>query len=146
MVVRQPQATQRLGPGDPRVVAWQLMLRELEQFTIKNRTEAVLVHDQGGAYAFRNLARRAYRASGGGLFGRPATLLLDGVLSPRPEDSSFFQLADLNAHAAFRALYPPPSHYRYPIVVPQTWNELGAARVSPLSQPSQGPTGIVVWP
>lgn len=146
VVMRQPQATQQLGTKDPRDVAWQLLLRELERFTVKNKTEAVLVHDDQGAAMMRHFARRAYRQLAGNASARPATILLDGVISPEAKASSLFQLADLNAHAAFRAVYPPPRTYRYPIVVPQTWNELGEARLTPLSQPSTGPRGILLWP
>ena len=146
VVMRQPQASQQLGTKDPRDVAWQLLLTELERFTVKNKTEAVLVHEEQGASAIRHFARKAYRELAGNASARPASLLLDGVLSPDAKASALFQLADLNAHAAFRAVYPPPASYRYPIVVPQTWNELGEARLTPLSQPSSGPRGILLWP
>ncbi|HEX2041732.1 MAG TPA: hypothetical protein VHF24_03770 [Acidimicrobiales bacterium] len=146
VVMRQPQATQQLGTKDPRDVTWQLLLRELERFTVRNKTEAVLVHDQQGAAVMRHFARRAYRQLAGNPSARPATILLDGLVAPEAKASSLFQLADLNAHAAFRAVYPPPASYRYPIVVPQTWNELGEARLTPLSQPSTGPRGILLWP
>jgi hypothetical protein len=145
VVVRQPQATQQ-GVTNPRDVAWQLLLKELERFTVKNKTEAVLVHEQQGASMMRHFARRAYRQLSGTTTNRPATLLLDGVVSPEAKASTLFQLADLNAHAAYRAVYPPPASYRFPVVVPQTWNELGDARLTPLSQPSTGPRGILLWP
>lgn len=144
VVIRQPEAA-RQGI-DERDAAWQLLLRELERFTVKNKTEAVLVHAEEGASMMRHFARRAYRHLSGSPSARPATLLLDGLVSPDAKASALFQLADLNAHAAFRAVYPPPATRLPPVVLATTWNELGDARLAQLSQPSTGPRGILLRP
>jgi hypothetical protein len=137
--------------GDPRDLAWEGLLQRLERFTTKGNTEALLVHDEGDSLRVRKLARRARRAgSAGSAFGtgilkRPATRLLDDPVARDSTQSYFLQLADLNAFAAFRYLYPAPAR-RVQIVPMTMWGELGSARFKPVSQLAGGPPGIVVRP
>lgn len=149
VVIRQPEMSQ-LHPGKaPRDHAWELLLGELGRFTTEKRTEAVLMHGGGSSVPVGAVARRAYRAStASDPLARPADVLLDAVSAPGWMNSLFFQLADLNAHAAFRAVYPPPPpiHNRRRVVVPQTWGELGTARWT-ARKTDPGPlTGITVSP
>ena len=109
-----------------------------------------MIHDDGDGGIVRKLARKARRAgTAGSAFGtgslkRPARLMLDDPSSRKSHESYFLQLADLDAYAAFRHYYPPPSGR---IIVPQNmWNELGEARYAPVNQLAGGTKGIVVWP
>lgn len=58
----------------------------------------------------------------------------------RSHESYFIQLADLNAYAAFRRVFPGESFGE------DIYEELGEARVTEVNRLSGGPTGIVVWP
>ncbi len=149
VVIRQPEMS-RLHPGrDARDLAWQLLLAELGRFTPQKRTETALMHGGGSSVPVGGVARRAYRAlTTSDALARPADLLLDAVSAPGWMNSLFFQLADLNAHAAFRAVYPPPPpiRNRRRVVVPQTWGELGTARWTARKTVPGPVTGITVSP
>lgn len=133
-------------------VAWEYLLQRLERRASKERTEVLVVHDEGDPLNVRKRARKARRAGtagsvlGTGLLSRPFTRLLDDPI-PRSSDQSYLlQLADVNAYAAFRRLYPPPS--RKVQIVPQgMWDELGSARFRPVRAIYRGgPVGIVPGP
>ncbi len=149
VVIRQPEMSQ-LHPGkNARDLAWQLMLANLTQFTTQKRTETALMHGGGSSLPVGGVARRAYRAATtSDTLARPAELLLDAVSGPGWMNSLFFQLADLNAHAAFRAVYPPPPPIRNRprVVVPETWSELGTARWTARKTVPAPLTGITVSP
>jgi len=55
-------------------------------------------------------------------------------------DLSVDQLADLNAYAAFRKVFPGET------VGENIWDELGNARILEVNSLRGGPPGIVVWP
>lgn len=96
----------------------------------------------------RKLARKARRAGtagsmfGTGLLRRPARDLLDDPVAKDSRQSYFLQLADLDAYAAFRRLYPPPAR---PVqIVPQgMWDQLATARYWQANMYSGDPPGIV---
>jgi Protein of unknown function (DUF3800) len=139
------------GPtADPKEYAWTYLLQRLERFSSKNRQAIIVVHDEGDERAVRALSRKARRAGGAGShygtghLARPFGGLVD---DPVPRDSAqsyFLQLADLSAYAAYRRIYPPSA--RTAIIVPSgMWDELGDARLRPVS--NYGPSiGIVSYP
>ncbi len=116
-------------------IAWEYLLQRLERRAHYEKTEILLIHDEGDAFAVRGRARKARRAGtagsafGTGILSRPFTRLLDDPVPRDSKQSYFLQLADLDAYAAFRRLYPvqqlPAGRTS---VVPQTmWDELGGA-------------------
>lgn len=151
IVIRKNVMELRGLTQNPKHVAWEYLIQRLERFTTKEKTQVIIFHDEGDGGIARSLVRKARRAgSAGSAFGtgtlrRPARLLLDDPVSRKSHESYFLQLADLDAYAAFRRYYPPPTR---PVnIVPQgTWDELGAARMGAVNQLSGGTPGIVVWP
>jgi hypothetical protein len=133
-------------------IAWEYLLQRLERRSHYEQTEILVNHDEGDHIAIRKRARRARRAgTAGSAFGTgtlnvPFLRLLDDPVPRSSAQSYFVQLADLAAYAAFRRLYPPP--LRPVQIVPQgTWDELGAARFTPVRSLSYGdPPGIVPAP
>jgi hypothetical protein len=135
-------------------VAWEYLLQRLERRATKSnpKTEILVVHDEGDEMSVRKRARKARRAGtagsffGTGMLQRPFTRLIDDPVPRNSQQSYFLQLADLNAYAAFRRLYPPPQR---PVqIVPETmWDELGSARFRPVRRLYRGgPVGIVPGP
>jgi Protein of unknown function (DUF3800) len=133
-------------------IAWEYLLQRLERRTTKEKTEVLLIHDEGDAIGVRKRTRKARRAGtagsafGTGLLNRPFKRLLDDPVPRSSAQSYFLQLADLNAYAAFRRLYPPPTR---PVqIVPEgMWDELGEARFRPVRTLYKGgPIGIVPGP
>jgi len=135
-------------------VAWEYLLQRLERRATKSnpKLEVMVIHDEGDESTVRKRARKARRAGtagsafGSGLLKRPFTRLIDDPVPRLSHQSYFLQLADLNAYAAFRRLYPPPPR---PVqIVPQTmWDELGNTRFRAVrSLYRGGPVGIVPGP
>lgn len=137
---------------DPHQTAWDFLLQRLERLSTRQDTQTLLIHDEGDALAVRTLARLSRRAGiagstfGSGFLKRPFRGLIDDPVSRDSQQSYFLQLADLNAYAAFRRIFPPPA--RAVQIVPETmWDELGTARLAEVNQRSGGPSpGIVAWP
>lgn len=139
------------GNVDPFVPAWTYLIQRLERLSTTNGEEVLIVHDEGEIISIRKLARKARRAgTAGSLFGGyldvPFDGLLDDPVSKNSKQSYFLQLADVNAYAAFRRVYPPPP--RKVKIVPQLmWDELGDARYGAANKRAGGPSrGIVLWP
>jgi hypothetical protein len=153
-VVVKKDVMQQRGPvRDPRDLAWEWLLQRFERFTTKTGTQLMVMHDEGEAARIVRAVRRARRAGtagsalGTGTLRRPARLILDDPVSRHSEQSYLIQLADLNAYAAFRHVYPPPVRAGRLNIVPQsTWAELGDARYEPVSGLAGGPRGLVVGP
>ena len=151
VVIRKEALAARDPALDPREVAWEYLFQRLERFTTLGNTQVIVMHDEGEANLIRRLQRKARRAGmAGSMFGtgslsRPAKLILDDPVSRASREAYFIQLADLDAYAAFRRLYPPPPR---PVnVVPTAmWDELGDARFADANKHSGGPPGIVGWP
>lgn len=108
----------------------------------------MLLQDSGEYDRFRKLAREMRRHSqvgamiGGGTLSRPlSTFLIDDPVEKDSAQSYFFQLADLNAYAAYRMERPDP---RFPSGM---WTELGPAIVRDVNKykPLEHP-GIVRGP
>jgi Protein of unknown function (DUF3800) len=155
VVIDKEKASSKFSSARPASdVAWEYLLQRLERRATKSnpKREIMLIHDEGDELTVRKRARKARRAGtagsafGSGLLKRPFTHLIDDPVPRLSHQSYFLQLADLNAYAAFRRLYPPPNR---PVqIVPQSmWDELGSARFRPVrSLYRGGPVGIVPGP
>jgi DNA-binding CsgD family transcriptional regulator len=115
VVIDKANATSKFGGR--RVssdIAWEYLLQRLERRATKEGTEVLLVHDEGEALTIRKRARKSRRAGtagsafGTGMLSVPFLRLLDDPVPRTSHQSYFLQLADFNAYAAFRRLYPPP--------------------------------------
>jgi hypothetical protein len=71
---------------------------------------------------------------------RNATNIVEDASERNSRESYFVQLADLNAYAAFRKVFPGPNFGA------EIWDELGESRVMEVNKISGGPPGIVLWP
>jgi len=140
-----------VGNADPLEIAWTFLLQRLERLSTISGTEVLLCHDEGEPEVIRKLARKARRfGMAGSMFGGhlsvPFNGLLDDPVSRNSRQSLFLQLADLNAYAAFRRTYPPPTR-TVPIVPLLLWHELTTARYAAANRRAGGPSlGIVHWP
>lgn len=150
-MVKKDVLARAQSPLDPRVLAWETLLQRLERYSAKNGVPILMVHDEGEGEMVRKMARKARRAGtagsrlGTGILKRPLTLLLDDPVERRSHESYFIQFADLDAYAAFRAVYAPPPRPQGVQIVPSTmWGELGASRLAAVNMYSGGPTGIVI--
>jgi Protein of unknown function (DUF3800) len=155
VVINKEKAAQKFSGVRPASdIAWEYLLQRLERRATKSnpKREIMIVHDEGDESSVRKRARKARRAgTAGSAFGtgqlkRPFTQLIEDPVPRSSHQSYFLQLADLNAYAAFRRLYPPPP--RQIQIVPHTmWDELGSARFRPVrSLYRGGPVGIVPGP
>jgi hypothetical protein len=135
--------------ANPRDTAWEALLNRLERIMFYDKHPILVTHDEGEDPIVRKLARKARRAGtagsrfGTGMLRVPARLLIDDPVPRRSSQSYFIQLADLDAYAAYRRIFPPPQN-RYSIVPQSTWDKLGDARHWQANQYSGGPQGIVL--
>ena len=83
---------------------------------------------------------RAPSAFGTESLDRKATNIIEDISERKSGESYFIQLADLNAYAAFRKIYPA-THFNG-----KFWNELGNMRIKEVNYLSGGEIGIVDWP
>jgi len=150
IVIDKPRLIARDPAYAPAEVAWEYLIQRLERFSTKEKSFITLIHDEGDGGLIRKLARKSRRiGSAGSQFGtgslpRPFRMLLDDPVARDSRDSYILQLADLNAYAAFRRLYPPPP--RLVNIVPQKmWDELGSAKHLPANTKG-GAEAIVHWP
>jgi hypothetical protein len=152
VVVNKARANERDGLRPASDIAWEYLLQRLERRASHEKTEVLVIHDEGDALTIRKRTRKARRAGtagsafGTGLLNVPFRRLLDDPTPRRSHESYFIQLADMNAYAAFRRLHPPPER---PVqIVPQNmWDELGDARFRPVRSAQYGdPPGIVPGP
>jgi uncharacterized protein DUF3800 len=111
-------------------IAWEYLLQRLERSF--RTSEVLVVHDEGDAITVRKRARKARRAGtagsafGTGLLNVPFANLLDDPVPRNSQQSYFLQLADFNAYAAFRRMYPPPAR-RGKVVPARMWDYLAGA-------------------
>lgn len=151
VVIRKIEMERQGIQHDPREVAWEYLIQRLERFTTKGNTQVILFHDEGEGDLVRRFVRRARRigtagsAFGTGSLKRPARGILDDPVIRKSHESYFIQLADLDAYAAFRRIFPPPGQSKY-VVPTAMWDELGTARYTAVNQLVGGTPGIVVWP
>ncbi len=131
---------------DVREVAWRYAIQRLERFGTANRDNLHLLPDEGHGDFIKKKIRTMRRFSmvpsayGGSTLKRNAENVVEDPSDRRSSESYFVQLADLNAYAAFRKIFPGAS------VGGELWDELGAARIAEVNALRGGPTGIVVWP
>jgi hypothetical protein len=135
VVIDKAQAQAKFG--STRVasdIAWEYLLQRLERRAHYEKTECLLIHDEGDALAVRGRVRRARRAGtagsafGTGMLNVPFDRLVDDPVSRDSRQSFFLQIADLNAYAAFRRLNPVTQRPGMTPVVPQQmWDQIGSA-------------------
>ena len=131
--------------------AWQNMIERLERFTDREKHTCIVFPDEGSRVKIRSVMRQLRR------FSRPqsayakiklernAELILEDPNFRQSHDSYFVQLADFNAYASARAVYPKPwCDESY-------WDLLGNIRddgVNAVTRPKgrNNPIGIAVKP
>ena len=151
IVVRKERLATKKPGVDPREVAWEFLIQRLGATSERLKRPAMIVHDYGDAATVRKIARKARRAGtagshfGTGQLRRPARYLLDDLVPRDSRTSLFIQMADLNAYAAFRRLFPPPKR-DVQIVPKEMWDELGRARYKWANRLKGGVPGIVPYP
>ena len=163
--VRSPTATFALScmliddrdwlPALDQTIAFRRYLRDM--FHIRPRAElkaAWLIHNKGDiresglTYPARLAAYKAAMrrfshvpsAFGGQALGRNAENIVEDSSDRSSRESFFIQLADLNAYAACRKVFPASTFGA------DIWDELGSSRVLEVNALRGGPPGIVVWP
>jgi hypothetical protein len=154
VVIDKVAALSKFGGGRATSdIAWEYLLQRLDRRATHEGTQILVVHDEGDPLTIRKRARKARRAGtagssfGTGLLSVPFTRLLDDPVSRDSRQSYFLQLADMAAYAAFRKVYPPPSHGG--VVVPERmWDLLGNAHFTPVRRTCRfgGPPAIVPGP
>jgi hypothetical protein len=151
VVIDKQKATKKFGAARASSdIAWEYLLQRLERRTTKEKTEILVVHDEGDSMAIRKRVRKARRAGtagsafGTGMLSVPFARLLDDPVPRDSRQSYFLQLADLNAYAAFRRLHPPPARHKVQIVPQQMWDELGTARFKPVRSLAGGAAVAIV--
>ena len=133
-------------PSDVREIAWRYAIQRLERFGRANHENLHVIPDEGhGDFIVKKIrAMRRFShvpsAYGPEALKRDATNIVEDASERNSRESYFVQLADLNAYAAFRKVFPGPSFGA------EIWDELGESRVMEVNKINGGPPGIVVWP
>jgi hypothetical protein len=133
-------------PMDIREVAWRYAIQRLERFGAAEKDNIHVLPDEGHGEFIRKKIREMRRfhfvpsAFDGSTLDRKAMNIVEEASDRNSRHSFFIQLADLNAYAAFRRVFPSPN---FGVGI---WDELGTARVAEVNRLSGGPPGIVVWP
>jgi hypothetical protein len=137
----------RIAATDIRETAWRYALQRLERFGTANNENIHVIPDEGHSDFIKKKIRQMRRfnyvpsAFGVGTLKRLAENIVEDPSERRSRESFFIQLADLDAYAAFRNVFPAHN------VSGDLWNELGDARISEVTKLKKGgPVGIVVWP
>lgn len=135
----------RASTDEVREWAWENALNRLEVFSRKNQETMMLVPDVGEYEYRRKQARRMRRFEmvgsrlGTGPLPRPFINLIEDPVPRQSHESYFIQLADLNAYAAHRLVFPTGG---FPA---RMWDNLGSAILTDANKYSGGPAaGIVV--
>ena len=133
-------------PADVREIAWRYAVQRLERFGTSAKDNLHVLPDEGHGDFIRKKIRLMRRfnqvpsAFGGPTLERNAENIVEDSSDRRSQESFFVQLADLNAYAAFRKVFPGEK------VGENIWDELGNARILEVNSLRGGPPGIVVWP
>lgn len=132
---------------DIREIAWQYAIQRLERFGASKKDNIMILPDEGHGDLIRKKLRAMRRFSyapsafeDGTSLHRNAENIIEDPFEKKSGESYFVQLADLNAYAAFRRVFPGDN---FGVDI---WDELGSAIVSDVNRLSGGPPGIVVWP
>ena len=135
-----------LETTDVRDKAWQYAIQRLERFGNSKNENIHVIPDEGHG-DFINKKIRAMRrfnyvpsAYGKKSLERKAENIVEDTSERRSSESYFIQLADMNAYAAFRKVFPGVSFGA------EIWDELGDARLAEVNAVAGGPFGIVEWP
>ena len=133
-------------PADIREFAWRYALQRLERFGSANKEFIHILPDEGHGDFITKMVRKMRRFSAvpsaftSKSLDRKAVNIVEDPSERNSKESYFIQLADLNAYAAFRNVFPGRNFGG------DMWDELGESRVMEVNQLRGGPTGIVVWP
>lgn len=133
-------------PSDVREIAWRFAIQRLERFGRAEKENLHVIPDEGhGDFIVKKIrAMRRFShvpsAYGTGALKRDATNIVEDASERNSRESYFVQLADLNAYAAFRKVFPGPNFGA------EIWAELGESRVMEVNKLKGGPPGIVIWP
>lgn len=133
-------------PSDVREFAWRYAVQRLERFGTANKDNVHVLPDEGHGDFIRKKIRSMRRfnyvpsAFGGATLQRNAENIVEDSSDRRSQESFFIQLADLNAYAAYRKVFPGATFGE------EIWDELGSSRVLEVNSLRGGPPGIVVWP
>jgi hypothetical protein len=131
---------------DPRERAWHFAIQRLERFGSSNSAMIHVIPDEGHADFIIKKIRAMRRfhfvpaAFGGDALRRDARNIVEDASERNSKRSYFIQLADLNAYASFRKVFPSTNFGD------AIWDELGDARLAEVNAIRGGPTGIVAWP
>ncbi len=140
------------GEGEAiRERAWRHMIQRIETFTRYGKDTCIIFPDEGHPKFVRGMIRKMRRFSlvpsayeTGTLLEREATLIVEDPNFRQSEASYYLQLADLNAYAAYRRIFPTPTFGS------DYWEQLGDARVNVSKIRRRAnpliPFGISPWP
>lgn len=137
--------------GSPREEAWNTLLQRLERFSFFEKSNCLLIHDEGSNKSIRTMTRRKRRfgyapaAYGGPGIKVPFVQLLDDSIPRNSKESYFLQWTDLVAYATFRKVVPRPT------VPNDLWDALGDAPVADANYIERGrgskePPGLIIYP
>ncbi len=135
-----------IPPADVREFAWRFALQRLERYGTAVKENIHILPDEGHGDFITKKVRHIRRHSlvpsafSSGVLERKAKNIVEDPSDRRSRSSYFIQLADLNAYAAFRRVFPGPNFGG------DMWDELGDARLLEVGKVRGGPPGIVVWP
>lgn len=144
VLVRKSEIKKR--PFDVREIAWRYAIQRLERFGTAEKDNIHIVPDEGHGDFIKKKIREMRRfhhvpsAYGDDTLDRKAENIVEDPSDRSSRESYFVQLADLNAYAAFRKVYPGATFGE------AIWDELGDARIAEVNAVRGGPRGIVVWP
>jgi len=137
----------RIQNTDVRETAWRYALQRLERFGAASNENTHVIPDEGHSQFIKKKIRQMRRFSfvpsafGVGTLNRSAENIVEDPSERRSRESFFIQLADLNAYAAYRRVFPGANFGE------EIWDELGDARLAEVGRVRRvGPPGIVVWP
>lgn len=131
---------------DPRDFAWQFAIERLVNFSARKEQFVHILPDAGHGYFIRRLVRKMRRfhrvpsAFGPGRLEAAAQRVVEDPSDRHSHESYFIQLADLNAYAALRKVFPTRK------LDGSMWDELGEARLEDVNKLAGGPPGIKVFP
>lgn len=142
------ESQKRGDSTEMRRTAWGWMIQRIEAFTRHGRDTCIIFPDEGHPQFVRRMLRQMRRFSPvpslldpSQSLSRPATFVVEDPNFRQSHESYLIQLADLNAYAAYRAVFSEPFFGH------QYWEELGDARIWQVSKyRPRGPVGIVLWP
>lgn len=131
---------------DVREICWRYAIQRLERFGTAEKDNIHIVPDEGHGHFIKKKIREMRRFShvpsafGADSLDRKAENIVEDPSDRCSRESYFIQLADLNAYAAFRRVFPGANFGG------EYWDELGVARIQEVNALRGGPPGIVVWP